>query len=296
MKSHRSSRRSVPRVTRKREQVATDLVSTTAKPSLSNVTKPSKTLREIMLDAKMKKKTGDDRETFPGASAAVAMSASSPITGILCKNPQSVTVEQLEGMVKARGAEGPPGPPGHVGPRGLEGSPGPDGQQGKTGLRGGVGPKGAQGGIGPQGQPGKQGVVGSRGPAGSSGAVGPAGPTGIAGPAGKPGASVEGKPGQRGLPGAQGAPGPVGADGVEGLQGKTGADGAPGLVGPQGPCGPEGPAGRCKCQKKPKEESAQPAMALPGATDIEYLGAGKWRVQTGENELFTLTGRKSLSK
>lgn len=311
MKSHRS-RKPVKKVFRNREHA--DAGPPAAAASLApSAMKQSKTLREIMMESKLRKDV-EGEGSFAGSSPAgrstVPIPKSSPIAEILNKSPQSVTVAQLEGMVKARGEEGPPGPPGHVGPagkqgvagplgpqgqlgpagkQGVHGPPGPEGPQGKTGLRGGVGPKGPQGAAGPAGQAGKQGLIGSRGPAGSTGATGPAGATGIAGPPAKI------LPHEKGPSGPEGPPGPAGKGGADGPAGPAGPEGA---EGPAGPKGSKGADGKCRCQKKQAAESAQPepAFVLPGATDVEYLGAGKWRIQTGEDEFFTITGRKSLSK
>ena len=237
---------------------------------------PSKTLREIMMESRQLHKGGASTDTV------VPLPNDSPIARALNDEPQSVTIEQLQGMVQTRGPEGPPGPPGHVGPTGKQGPAGPvgptgpqapglkgeqgpvglEGPQGKTGLRGGAGPKGPQGCAGPQGPAGKQGQPGARGPAGSTGAVGPPGPTGIAG-----------SPGQRGQ---QGPVGPHGANGKDGNQGPVGAQGPPGAPGPPGPAG----------------KDAQEIL-LPGALSIDYMGGGKWKVETGDG-LFTISGRKAV--
>ncbi len=110
--------------------------------------------------------------------------------------------------------EGPPGPPGQVGPAGPVGPPGPQGQPGAQGPQGAQGPPGAQG------------------PEGQTGAAGPPGPPGQVGPAGPAGG-----------PGAPGATGPVGPAGPQGAQGPIGPAGAPGATGPAGPAGATGPVG-----------------------------------------------------
>lgn len=277
--------------------------------------KPSKTLREIMMESRELSKhelNADIKNTLLGGvgDKTIPLPSDAPITQLLNKKPQSVTVDQLEHMVKSRGSEGPAGPPGHVGPAGpvgpqgppgpqtpgLTGAAGPEGQQGKTGLRGGVGPKGPQGTNGPPGPAGKAGPPGARGPAGSPGPQGPAGATGIAGSPGKRAeAGPRGPPGQRG---PDGAPGKHGTDGKEGPKGKDGGEGKAGPPGPPGSPGPQGTPGadgsKCECNNNACGETKQ-ELALPGALDIAYLGSGKWRVET-EDGPFTITGRKAVSK
>lgn len=150
--------------------------------------------------------------------------------------------------------------------KGEEGPPGPPGHVGPEGKAGPGGPQG------PEGPPGKQGPSGLRG---ATGPKGPQGPPGSAGAMGKQG--LQGARGPAGI-GSQGPPGPPG---IPGPQGKAASGGA------QGPRGAEGPAG--------KDGKDGVTIALPGATSIEYSGAGKWKVVTDDGT-FTLSGRKVASK
>ena len=286
-------------------------------------TKPSKTLREIMMESR---DLGNNRaaptlHSLPGSAdscATISLPSDSPIAEVLSNKPHSVTVEQLEGMIKSRGAEGPPGPPGHVGPQGktgpagAQGPPGPpgiagepgkvtkgdagprghEGAQGKTGLRGGVGPKGPQGPTGPPGPAGKTGPAGARGPAGSPGPQGTQGTTGIAGSPGPRGPS--GAHGERGADGAAGKNGSHGKQGDKGAQGPAGPRGETGPAGPQGPAGADGCSCKCKTPDATLDETGN-THTLPGATSIEYTGSGKWRVETADG-LYTISGRKAISK
>ena len=217
---------------------------------------PSKTLKEIMLESK--------RRNMISVGDPAGTEAPKPLFDLLQK-PEKLSVERLEGMLKSKGEEGPPGPPGHVGPEGKagpggpEGPEGPPGKQGPLGLRGSTGPKGPQGPPGSAGATGKQGLPGARGPAGI-GSPGPPGPPGIPGPQGKAGSASGG--GQ----GARGSEGPAGKSGKDGKPGKDGKDGKDAVK-----------------------------LALPGATSIEYSGAGKWKVVTDDGT-FTLSGRKVASK
>lgn len=126
-----------------------------------------------------------------------------------------------------RGATGPGGETGPVGPAGADSNvTGPTGADsevpGPTGLTGAVGDTGPTGPTGPAGQasnvPGPTGPTGRRGEIGETGAKGDAGPTGPTGP----GSMV---------------PGPTGPTGP-GVTGPTG----PGSTVP-GPTGPAGPTG-----------------------------------------------------
>jgi len=299
MKSRRSARKPVRRTPGASSEHAND--QPPALPLVNAPTqaspRPAKTLREIMSESRQLSSAADATVALPGASSSVPLDNNTPIAQLLEKQPQRVTVEQLQEMVKARGPEGPPGPPGHVGPQGkpgppgppglpgppgpaASGQPGPEGPQGKTGLRGGVGPKGPQGSTGPPGPAGKAGPPGARGPAGSAGPPGPAGANGIAGVPGKKGA--DGKHGPAGPPGPAGLPGPVGP------------------AGPAGPVGPPGPPGPPLMSDEQASDSqgspgAAATMLLPGVTDIEYIGNGKWKLETADG-IFTLNGRKMTSK
>lgn len=327
MKSRRNTKKSIrPRITAASAvQAVGDDVSYTQPVTTA---KPSKTLREIMMESRdlTNSRPAPARTDYglPGSAATggttISLPNDSPITEALGGNPQTVTVQQLEGMIKSRGAEGPPGPPGHVGPQGKAGPqgttgpagragpagpPGPpgkvakgehgprgqEGPQGKAGLRGGVGPKGPQGSTGPPGPAGKPGPAGARGPAGAPGPQGTPGPAGIAGSHGK------------GAVGPPGPPGPPGANGKDGTTGKNGLDGKQGDQGPAGPAGEPGPPGAdgCACKCQPSQSTSGGACAddttpiLPGAINIEYVGSGKWRVETADG-LYTISGRKAVSK
>lgn len=299
MKSRRSARKPVRRTPGASSEHTTDRPPALppAHAPIQASPRPAKTLREIMSESRQVKSGADLTGGLPGASSSVSLDSNTPIAQLLEKQPQRVTVEQLQEMVKAKGPEGPPGPPGHVGPQGLpgppgprglpgpagSGQPGPEGPQGKTGLRGGVGPKGPQGSTGPPGPAGKAGPPGTRGPAGSAGPPGPAGANGIAGVPGKKGA--DGKHGQAGPPGPAGLPGPPGPAGPAGP------------VGPVGPPGPPGSPGLSDQQASDSQGSpkAVDTMLFPGVTDIEYIGNGKWKLETADG-FFTLNGRKMTSK
>jgi hypothetical protein len=111
-------------------------------------------------------------------------------------------------VLDCRGAPGPQGVQGEVGPQGPQGLPGEIGPQGPIGL---TGPQGAPGEVGPQGPPGEVGPIGPIGP------IGLQGPQGEVGPQGPPGL-----PGEIGPQGPEGLPGPVGP---QGLAGENGLDG-----------------------------------------------------------------------
>lgn len=252
--SKRTARKNAPHPTEAPKSVAETRDHLTIPRSVQSA--PTKTLKEIMLESK-KRADKSLKETSKDTSKI-------PLFDLLQK-PEKLSVNQLEGMLKTKGDEGPPGPPGHVGPAGPEGPRGPlgaegsPGKQGSTGLRGTTGPKGPQGPPGSAGAVGKQGLPGARGPAGI----------------GSPGL-----PGPPGIPGPQGKPGPPGAEGPRGQAGKAGKDGKDGKDGKTGEKGEVGPVGH---------EAG--GILLPGATEISYSGGGKWKDVT-EDGTFTLSGRK----
>jgi hypothetical protein len=108
-------------------------------------------------------------------------------------NPDTRTVEVVQGNndlsvtllpASTIGPVGPPGPKGDTGPAGPAGPPGPIGPQGPQGLQGlqGLqGDPGPKGDVGPAGPAGPQGAVGPQGPKGDTGDTGPAGPAGPVG-------------------------------------------------------------------------------------------------------------------